>query len=165
MKVKIRPVKLKDAEDINEMRIMPGVFEYILALPTDRSNRTEDYIASLSGNDYAYVAEIEEEKKVVGFVSMNVSLNPRTRHVGAIGIVVNAEYQGMGIGKKLLENILYIADSYLMLKRIELTVYTHNEKAVGLYKSLGFVVEGCKKYASVCEGRYADEYIMARYKE
>lgn len=165
MKVKIRPVKVKDAEDINDMRIMPGVFENIMALPTDRVCRTEEYLSSLSGNDYAYVAEIEEESKVVGFVNLNVSLNPRTRHVGSIGVIVNSDYQGMGIGRKLLENILYIGDSYLMLKRIELTVYTHNERAVKLYESLGFVIEGCKKFASVYEGKYADEYMMARYKE
>lgn len=69
----------------------------------------------------------------------------------------------MGIGKKLLEEILDIADNWLMLVRVELGVYTDNEKAIGLYKSLGFEKEGIKKYSAIRNGKYVDEYMMARY--
>ncbi|WP_347712974.1 hypothetical protein [uncultured Fretibacterium sp.] len=50
-----------------------------------------------------------------------------------------------------------------MLKRVELSVFTDNERAVRLYESLGFVVEGTKRYAAVKNGVHADEYLMARY--
>ena len=34
-----------------------------------------------------------------------------------------------------------------------------------LYRSLGFVVEGTERFAAIRDGRYADEYLMARYRE
>ena len=52
-----------------------------------------------------------------------------------------------------------------MLKRVELSVFTDNERAVRLYESLGFVVEGTERFAAIRDGRYADEYLMARYRE
>jgi putative acetyltransferase len=51
-----------------------------------------------------------------------------------------------------------------MLVRLELTAFVENEGAVKLYKSLGFEIEGTKKYAVIRNGEYADEYLMARYK-
>lgn len=51
-----------------------------------------------------------------------------------------------------------------MLVRVELTAFVENEGAVKLYQSLGFQIEGTKKYAAIRNGKYADEYLMARYK-
>jgi len=42
-------------------------------------------------------------------------------------------------------------------------VSVENERAVKLYQSLGFQIEGVKKYAAIRNGKYADEYLMARY--
>ena len=76
---------------------------------------------------------------------------------------IYTDYQGRGIGRALMESLLDIADNWLMLKRVELSVFTDNERAVRLYESLGFVVEGTKRYAAVKNGVHADEYLMARY--
>lgn len=50
-----------------------------------------------------------------------------------------------------------------MLVRLELGVYFDNEKALKLYKSLGFEEEGLKKYSAIRNGKYVDEIIMGRY--
>jgi putative acetyltransferase len=52
-----------------------------------------------------------------------------------------------------------------MLIRVELTVFADNERAIALYKKLGFVEEGLKKKAAIRNGQYEDEYLMARIKE
>jgi putative acetyltransferase len=44
-----------------------------------------------------------------------------------------------------MENILDLADNWLMLVRIELDVIEDNERAIHLYRSFGFEVEGRKK--------------------
>jgi putative acetyltransferase len=59
--------------------------------------------------------------------------------------------------------ILDLADNWLMLKRVELSVFVDNEPALALYRSFGFVVEGTKKFAAIRNGAYMDEYLMARY--
>lgn len=161
----IRPIRIEDAEAINAMRRMDGVRENTLGLFSERVERSEQFIKGLTNNDHMLVAEIEEngQKKVVGNVGLNIYPNFRMRHSANLGILVHADYQGKGIGTALLGKILDLADNWLMLVRVELTVFTDNERAINLYKSMGFEIEGVKKYAAIRNGQFADEYLMARY--
>jgi len=157
----IRPIKIEDAADMNRMRTMDGVRENILSMASERLPDNEAFIRALSINDHLLVAEVNGI--VVGCAGLHVSPNPRTRHTGRLGIMVHVDYQKQGIGKTLMAAILDIADNWLKLKRVELCVFVENEAAIALYRNLGFVVEGTKKYAAVRNGLYADEYLMARY--
>ncbi|CDF59144.1 GNAT family N-acetyltransferase [Thermobrachium celere] len=161
----IRPIRFEDAEDVNEMRRMDGVRETILGIKSERINKTEDFIKNLGPNDYVFVAEVNNNgvRKVVGVVGLHVNSNPRCRHSASIGIMVHKDYQGMGIGKALLEEVLDLADNWLKLVRVELCVFVDNDRAINLYESLGFQIEGTKKYAAIKNGKYVDEYLMARY--
>jgi len=161
--VLIRPVKIEDASDINRMRIMNGVRENILGIASERVSDSEAFIRALSQDDHMLVAEVDGV--VVGCVGLQSSSKPRTRHTGAMGIMVHADYQKQGIGKSLMTAILDIAFNWLKLKRVELCVFVDNEAAVALYKKMGFVIEGTKKYGAVRNGQYVDEYLMARYDE
>lgn len=165
MNINIRPIKIEDAPYVYEIRRMDGVRENITGLITERLTRAEDFINNLSENDHVLVAEIEENgiKKVVGTIGLHLNKNLRTRHAASVGITVHSGYQGMGIGRAMFNKILDLADNWLMLIRVELGVIKDNERAVKLYKSLGFEIEGIKKYAIIKNGKYEDEYIMARY--
>jgi putative acetyltransferase len=159
----IRPIRAEDAKDVHKMRVMPGVMENILGTASERVSYAEEFIRDLSSNDHVLVAEVEET--VVGIAVLQVSARARLRHTAELGINVHAAHQGEGIGKSLMSAILNIADNWLKLKRIELSVFTDNEPAIALYKKMGFVVEGTKKYAAVRNGVHADEHLMARYGE
>lgn len=84
------------------------------------------------------------------------------RHSAGFGIMVHRDWQGRGVGRALMEAALDVADNWLMLTRVELTVFTDNARAIGLYKSLGFEIEGTKRMGAIRNGAYADEYYMAR---
>lgn len=165
MIINIRPVRLEDAADIHEMRILDGVRENTLGFISERVGKTQERICTLTEYEHSLVAEVEENgvRRVVGEICLFISRNPRLRHSGSIGIMVHPDYQGKGVGKVLFEKILDLADNWLMLKRLELGVFTDNERAIKLYESMGFVIEGTKKYAAARNGEYADEYFMARY--
>ena len=61
-------------------------------------------------------------------------------------IVVNPQYQGKGIGRKLFEYFLEtIVADYNHILRIELYVREHNISNVKFYESLGFINEGRQK--------------------
>ena len=50
-----------------------------------------------------------------------------------------------------------------LLKRLELTVQIRNERAVRLYQSCGFEIEGTQKRAArTDEGEWLDLYYMGR---
>ena len=55
----IRPVEMKDARGINELRRMPGVFENTLGMPSERVKRSEDFIANLDRNSHLFVAVVK----------------------------------------------------------------------------------------------------------
>ena len=159
----IRPIRIEDASDINRMRIMNGVRENILGIASERISDAEAFIKALSQDDHLLVAEVDGI--VVGCVGLQASSKPRARHTGAMGIMVHADYQKQGVGKSLMTAILDIADNWLKLKRVELSVFVDNEAAIALYQKMGFVIEGTKKYGAVRNGQYVDEYLMARYDE
>ncbi|NTV91337.1 MAG: GNAT family N-acetyltransferase, partial [Clostridiales bacterium] len=161
----IRPVTIDDAQDINSIRRMDGVRENTMSLFSERYTKSEDFIESLGDSDHMLVAVIKEDgvEKVIGAISLNVYKNLRANHCASVGIMVHRDYQGMGVGTALFRKVLDLADNWLMLIRVELTVYTENSGAVRLYRSLGFEIEGIKRFSAKRYGRYADEYIMARY--
>ena len=166
MEIIIRAVKLQDAEGINALRVMDGVRENILGITSERISRSEDHLKNLGPNSHQYVAEVLDGdiKKIVGTIGLEVYPNPRMRHSGSIGLMVHKDYQGIGVGKKLMSAVVDLADNWLMLKRLELSVFTDNDRAIKLYKSFGFEIEGTKRCAVVRNGKYEDEYVMSRIK-
>lgn len=63
----------------------------------------------------------------------------------------------------LLEEVITWAQEMGHLKRLELTVQVRNERAVRLYQSCGFDIEGIKKRgARTDEGEWLDLYYMGR---
>jgi putative acetyltransferase len=167
MEFHIRPVKIGDAAGINELRRMVGVFENTLGIPSERVKRNEDGIANMDENVHSFVAVSKDsngDEIVIGSAGLYVSARHRQRHSAGIGIAVHKNFQGMGIGTKLIQVLLDIADNWLMLVRVELTVFVDNERAVALYKKFGFSIEGTRKKASIRDGTYMDELMMARVK-
>ena len=161
MNYTIRPTRPEDAEGTAALRKMPGVFENTLGLPSYRAADSVTFIQGLGPNDHHFVAVLEDGT-VIGAAGLHVFPNPRMRHVGAVGLFVHADYQGRGVGTTLMETLLDLADHWLMLVRVELEVFADNEQAIRLYEKLGFEKEGLLRMTTVRNGRYVDEYKMAR---
>jgi putative acetyltransferase len=161
----IRPVDIGDGKGINELRRMPGVFENILGIPSERVKRNEDFIINMDSNQHQFVAITKTqsgEDIIIGTAGLTVNANHRTRHSGGMGIMIHKDYQNMGVGTALMEAIIDIADNWLMLIRVELTVFEDNERAIHLYEKFGFEKEGLKRLAGIRNGKYENEYLMAR---
>lgn len=165
MDLTIRPVAMNDAKEINDMRRMEGIMENILGLPSETVQDSQDYLSRMDAMRHQFVAVVKVDRNtemVVGTVGLHVNPLPRKRHCGSLGIMVHREYQSMGIGTRLLETVIDLADNWLMLKRLELEVFSDNEKAINLYQKMGFEIEGIRRKAAIRNGRYADEMVMSR---
>ena len=99
---------------------------------------------------------------MVGSAGLHVENSPRRRHCAGVAVMVDADYHRQGIGQALMATLIDLADRYLLLNRLEFTVFGEDVKAVALYKKMGFEIEGTKRAAVIREGVMADEYIMAR---
>ena len=163
----IRPVRPQDAPGINAIRSMRGTMEDVLGMPSNRDEQAERFLTSLRSDDHYFVAAAVLEdgtEQVIGSVNLHVE-SGRMRHCGGIGLMVHPDFQGRGIGRALLDAALDIADNWLMLKRVELTVFTDNARAVALYQSAGFEVEGTRRMGAIRDGAYVDEYYMGRIRQ
>src|SRR5712691_4482721 len=73
------------------------------------------------------------------------SWKERLAKFGANDYALVACVEGEIVGTALMTAAIDLADNWLDLSRLELTVYTDNEAAMRLYKKLGFVIEGTHK--------------------
>lgn len=87
---------------------------------------------------------------------------PRRQHVAEVGMAVRDDSQGRGVGHALLGAALDLADRWLALRRVQLTVYVDNEPAIRLYRKHGFEVEGTLREIAFRDGKYVDGFLMAR---
>ncbi|MFJ2683216.1 GNAT family N-acetyltransferase [Pseudomonas sp. NPDC087342] len=99
---------------------------------------------------------------VIGNIGLEQFSRIRRSHAGNIGMGVAGEWQGKGVGSTLLATALDIADNWMNLRRVELSVYADNAAAIGLYRKFGFEDEGLFRDYAVRDGVLVDALSMAR---
>lgn len=161
MEFTIRPVCPEDAGALHALRLTPGVMENLLSVPSWRLEDARSYLSGLGPDDHEFAA-VSPEGILLGEAGLSVCPRPRLRHVGSLGIMVRPDIQGRGVGAALMETLLDLADRWLLLVRVELEVFTDNQRAIRLYERFGFQREGVKRMGAVRLGQYADLCLMAR---
>jgi putative acetyltransferase len=63
-------------------------------------------------------------------------------HVGSLCLFVHDHYHRLGIGSVLLAALIKAGQDVIGLRRIQLLVYSDNERAISLYRRFGFMIEG-----------------------
>ncbi|ACP27432.1 putative acyl-CoA N-acyltransferase, GNAT family protein [Sinorhizobium fredii NGR234] len=155
----IRAASVADWEALAVLRDLPGVRSGTLRLPFAPPEQTRRWLEGLTENDLIIVAELEG--RIVGLAGLHRHKG-RRQHAADLGMSVHDDYRRRGIGKALLEALIETADRWLGISRLELTVFTDNEAAIGLYRNAGFVTEGILKSYALRDGAYADVFAMAR---
>lgn len=156
----IRAATPKDVEELHKLHTYPQVYAQTLQLPYATTEVWEKRLNQTQTGTYHLVAVHEND--IVGCVSLDAYQRPRMRHSGTFGISVRHDFQGRGVGSKLMTAMLELADKWLDLKRIELTVFTDNVGAIALYKKFGFEMEGTSRSYAYRDGDYVDAFHMAR---
>lgn len=161
MEYSIRPLAPGDLPEINAMRIDPRVACTLTSLPTERLEQTRSLLDSTENGEHFFVA-VHPSGRVLGVGHLHAESLPRYDHKGSLGLTVAHDAQGRGIGRALMEKMIDLADNWLLLDRLELTVFANNERAIALYRSLGFKDEALARDSIICDGGYQDEIDMAR---
>jgi len=161
--VSIRHAEPDDAEAIHQILSGPRTTAGTLQLPLQSIEGVRKrFFSETHEGLYDLVACVEEE--VVGYLGVETFIRARRRHVGQIGMAVCDDWQGKGIGTALMEAALDLADNWLNLIRLELTVHAENAAGIALYEKFGFAIEGTHRLYAFRDGEYVDAYSMARIK-
>jgi len=157
--IKIRPIRESDAPGFHAtLDAVAREKRYLATVEGPSLERVEKFVADNVKNGHAqFVADLHG--KVVGWCDAMPGDAGRA-HIGCLGMGILRDYRGQGIGKRLLQATI---DAVWLrgLEKIELSVYSSNEPAIALYRSLGFVEEGIKKRGRLVEGIYDDVLLMA----
>jgi len=98
----------------------------------------------------------------VGNCSLMGMSPSRYQHRVSMGIALYQRFTGMGIGKVMTEQLINISKGK-GIEQIELEVVADNDRAISLYKKMGFEIMGTfpnnMKYK---DGTYADTYWMIK---
>ncbi|MBA7581307.1 GNAT family N-acetyltransferase [Candidatus Atribacteria bacterium 1244-E10-H5-B2] len=161
--VLVRNIREDDAEKFLSMLIqLDNETKLMLYEPEERKRDIDKMrlmIKEAHPSSFIYV--VEDDGKLVGFLSAKRGHVNRIKHRAYIVIGIMKSYTGKGIGKRLFNEL----DNWTVsngVTRLELTVMKHNERAINLYKKIGYKVEGVREKSVVIDGDYIDEYYMAK---
>lgn len=156
----IRHAEPDDYAAIARIYTQPLAAAGTMQIPLQSREIWKQRLAGMGAQDRMLVAVLHGE--VVGNLGIHLVPNPRRSHVAGIGMAVSDALQGQGIGTALLQAAIDLADNWLNLLRLELTVYADNTAAQRLYQRHGFVVEGTYRAYALRHGQYVDALAMAR---
>jgi len=160
----VRRTRVTDAEAYARLMADPEVYANLLQMPWPSPDHWQARLAESCAHASPHVQIVAEaDGKVVGAAGLHpVGASPRKRHVMALGINVDVDWQGRGVGALLMQSLCDYADRWLGLLRVELDVYADNQRAQALYERFGFVREGLQRCAAMRDGVYVDSLSMAR---
>ena len=99
--------------------------------------------------------------EVGGVIAGHGGLHPTSEpDVLALGMGFHPDFQGRGLGKRLMAEQLRLA-AERGARRVELGVWEDNTRAIALYEASGFVYEGTRRYNGIRTGGHCSTLDMA----
>ncbi|HLR79667.1 MAG TPA: GNAT family N-acetyltransferase [Bacillota bacterium] len=161
----IRTIERNDAEKL--MKVMQQVeseSKFMLLENGERNTnipKAKQWIDDVLKQTNSTIFIAEENNHFIGYVMAFGGKARRNRHAAYIVMGMIHSHRSKGIGTQLLQKLEQWAIEQ-DIHRLELTVMKPNKVALGLYKKVGFEIEGTKKHSLLVEGQFIDEYTMSK---
>ncbi|MDT3427250.1 RimJ/RimL family protein N-acetyltransferase [Paenibacillus forsythiae] len=161
-RVYLRPINAEDAEWYyhqlfgSETRRLTGTQKIYT------KEQIERYVLKKADDASAVLLLIalNENDETIGDIAIQ-DIDPMNRNAN-IRIAVSEEHrQGKGYGREALRLMLEYGFGILNLHRIELEVYSYNNRALHMYEGLGFTKEGVRREALYYNHEYHDIITMS----
>lgn len=164
----IRPAKPDDAEALiaHAESVMaeniysltePGEFQMPIA-------QEREWIRRQNENPNYFLRVAEVSGALVGMIHLSNGHRRRIAHTSEFGMSVSRPFRNQGIGRLLIQSLLDWARENTTIEKISLKVHGDNDRAIHLYKNLGFVEEGClKKEIKYGPNQYVDVLILSKF--
>jgi putative acetyltransferase len=160
VEIQIRHVRDDDADAVHRILEAAHVTRGTMRLPYHSRETVKERIRHVDG-----VIKLVAlgEGKVAGYAELVTHAELRHRHAGEVNIIAtHPDFRGRQVGRALMGSIIDLADNWLQLTRLGLTVWTSNASAIALYRQFNFAVEGTMARYVFLGGQYVDAHVMGR---
>lgn len=146
MNLQIEPATEDDASEL--MALHRSVLEegrYFITLAEEFHNNVERQrllMRHLISQDNSCQLLARSQGQLIGMVLIRGGFLRRMAHVGKLEIFLRTDCREKGAGRTLMNAALDWARAHTGLTKIGLSVFEDNERAVQLYRSMGFQIEG-----------------------
>lgn len=103
---------------------------------------------------------LQENDETVGDIAIQ-DIDSMNRNANVRIAIFEERHQGFGYGSEAMRLLLDYAFGVLQLHRVELNVFSYNERAIRAYEKVGFTVEGRQREALYYNFEYHDSILMA----
>lgn len=163
MELNIRPSKASDVAAIAEIygyHVLNGLASFELLAPS--ADEIAKRRADVVGKNFPYLAA-EADGRVVGYAYASLyRARPAYRHTLEDSVYVHKDYQGRGIGKRLLEALIDASEKAGARQLIAVIGDSDNHGSIGLHAACGFDEVGIMKAVGFKFGRWVDSVYMQR---
>ncbi len=120
-----------------------------------------DALSKISAGKAVFLFAFDRKGKLKAIAQAELGKGRRS-HVATIGLSVSKDNRRRGIGRALLERILFEAKTKLGAKIATLSVFEENLPARALYSGNGFLEEGKRIGHLLYKGKYSNEILMSK---
>jgi RimJ/RimL family protein N-acetyltransferase len=157
-RVSLRRVEPADYPLIQAWQNDPEIFrwmDYDRVFSLDDIRRSEEHGAA-EGHPFI----IEADGKAIGRIGL-FGIKSRTQHGNLYIFIGDRTVWGKGYARDALMLLLQYAFDTLNLRLVQLWTLADNDRAIRLYKTLGFVEEGRLRDRAYHDGHLSDSLIMS----
>jgi RimJ/RimL family protein N-acetyltransferase len=138
----VRPSQSGDARALAELRdSVAAEGEFIAAVPGEHSALEEELAMTALISEGGLSLTLEVDGAINGHLMVRRRRGPRYSHGGEIAIIVHNTQRAFGFGRMMMQVAIEWAGA-VGITKLSLGVFPGNARAIGLYRSLGFVEEG-----------------------
>lgn len=120
--------------------------EFLLTSPEEVRHMTvaqeREFLRPFVHNPDALFLLAQVGSQAVGVLRLAQAKTKKQAHVGELGITVLRSYWNLGIGRRMMQAMLHWVEEHPLIRVIQLTVFSGNERAIRMYTHLGFREKG-----------------------
>lgn len=156
--ISFRKIKLHDLEFVNRIRNLYSE-EFLHDSRTFTLEQTINWFEKTNPDWYI----IEYDHVDIGYFRLS-NYSPENKNI-YVGADIDPDFTGKGLGYLSYEKFLPFLFKEYNLNKVSLEVLSTNERAIHLYKKIGFVIEGIKREEVLkltpISGPFIDSIIMS----
>ena len=164
----LRSPREEDVESTLEyLYVSAGETEYILRYPEECGKYTAEGEKKLfeqknaSPNEAMLMCVVDG--RVIGNCEIAFYRGMKTKHRATVAIALISEFWNQGIGTKMFEEMIRLAEEREEVMQMELEFVEGNTRARHLYEKMGFRIAGVHPNAiRLKDGRLLNNYLMIR---